>query len=71
MDSRLSVRTHQSFHILDAYNGGTHQNFQKGFLDSSNEIATSIPGEVSLFTITSISGEVSLFTITSIPGEVM
>ena len=29
---------HQSFKILDSYNGGIGQNFQKRLFDSSNEI---------------------------------
>jgi hypothetical protein len=29
MDSPFSVPTHQSFQILELYNGGTHQNFSE------------------------------------------
>jgi hypothetical protein len=36
LDSPFSVGTHQSFQILDLYNGGNHKNFQKCPLDSSN-----------------------------------
>jgi len=46
LDSPFSVGTHQSFQILDFYNGGTHQTFQKCLLDSSKIIATSIPSIV-------------------------
>ena len=35
LDSPFSVGTHQSFQILDLYNGGNHKNFQKCPLDSS------------------------------------
>jgi len=33
MDSLFSVGTRQNFQILDSYNGGTHQIFQKCFLE--------------------------------------
>jgi len=35
LDSPISVETRQSFQILDFYDGGTHQNFQKRLLDPS------------------------------------
>ena len=43
LNSPFSVGTLQSFLILDSYNGGTNQNFQKYLLKSSNYIAASIP----------------------------
>ena len=43
MESTFSVGIHPSFQILDFYNCGTHQNFQKCLLDTSKLIATSKP----------------------------